>query len=49
MIEKVPFWMKFKIEYFDCREFEGRNIFDSLLRSFKYALTNNITWDTKTQ
>lgn len=49
MTEKVPFLMKFKIEWYDCREYEGRSLFDSLLRSLKYALKTNITWDTRTK
>lgn len=48
-MEKVPFKMKFKIEWYDCREFEGRGVIDSFIRSLRYALTTNITWDTTTQ
>jgi hypothetical protein len=48
-MEKAPFWMKFKVEWQDCREYEGRTVINSFIRSIKYAMTTNIIWDTRTQ
>lgn len=48
-MNKLSLKTKFKIEWYNCRELEGRNVLDSFARAVKYMFTKDIYWTERTK